>query len=263
MPNYLQSAQSELVVDISTNGGIREGSALQALVRKAEANQYWTTEDVPGQPGYFWIVSADQGLVIDISNNNGGVKSGSQLQVLQKKAEANQYWTWLPTQFAFAVPDTGFGSGPNNANFSASLTLRSDGTVYFAGQYQDTGNLPIVDAPSQSYNVVAGVLASNKKLYTFGHGNSSVPTGGKVDAWGPQSFINTINPAPSSATVVPDNVVYPAIIAAWDTIGPLPQCTFKASNSSDLASIIGELVSWAESAISDTVEVVGVIASVA
>jgi hypothetical protein len=92
MPNYLQSAQDGLVVDINNQGGVQSGSPLQALVMKSENNQYWTTQDVPGKPGYFWIVSADLGLVIDI-NDQKGVQSGSPLQALVMKDEDNQYWT--------------------------------------------------------------------------------------------------------------------------------------------------------------------------
>ena len=39
--------------------------------------------------------AADGGLVVDI-DNSGGVKSGSRLQVLDKKKESNQWWTMVP-----------------------------------------------------------------------------------------------------------------------------------------------------------------------
>jgi len=89
---YLQSAQDLLVIDIKVP--VASGSPLQALGPKAEANQIWTTEDVPGQAGYFWIVSAAkdgaaQELVIDIKVP---VASGSPLQALVKKSEKNQWW---------------------------------------------------------------------------------------------------------------------------------------------------------------------------
>jgi hypothetical protein len=261
MPNYLQSAQDGLVVDINNQGGVQSGSPLQALVMKSENNQYWTTQDVPGKPGYFWIVSADLGLVIDI-NNQGGVQSGSSLQALEKKNEANQWWTWVPTTLTFGVPDTGFGSGPTNANFSASLTLNSDGTVSFAGQYQDTGSIPVFDAPAQSYNVAAGVLASNNVVYTFSHSSPSVPTGGQTDAWGPQSFLNSLNPAPNTSEVMPA-AVHSEIASAWASIAQSPQCTFKANNNSDLGGLLSEIVSWAETIVSDAVQVVEVVAAVA
>jgi hypothetical protein len=64
---YLQNAQNDLVTDISNSGGVHSGSPLQALVQKAEANQYWATVDVPGKPGYFWIVSADQRVAAGFS----------------------------------------------------------------------------------------------------------------------------------------------------------------------------------------------------
>jgi hypothetical protein len=90
---YLQSAQGLLVVHIKVP--VTSGSPLQALVAKSEANQVWTTEDVPGKPGYFWIVSAAKDstgdkLVVDIKVP---VNSGSPLQALIQKNEDNQYWT--------------------------------------------------------------------------------------------------------------------------------------------------------------------------
>jgi len=45
-----------------------------------------------------YLQSASQNLVIDI-NNSGGIESGSPLQALVQKTEANQWWTTLP------VPD--------------------------------------------------------------------------------------------------------------------------------------------------------------
>jgi hypothetical protein len=91
---YLQSAYEGLVFDIKDP--VASGSPLQALGPKLESNQYWSTKDVPGQPGYFWIVSGakDSGgdeLVVDISTP---VQSGSLLQALVQKSEANQWWTF-------------------------------------------------------------------------------------------------------------------------------------------------------------------------
>ncbi len=89
--NYLQSAQDGLVFDIKDP--VKSGSILQAIGPKLENNQYWSTQDVPGQPGYFWIVSADSGLVVDIQTP---VASGSPLQALVQKNENNQWWTLVP-----------------------------------------------------------------------------------------------------------------------------------------------------------------------
>ncbi len=105
------SAGQNLVIDIKDP--VNSGSTLQALVKRNENNQYWTTEDVPGKPGYFWIVSgakdsAGQNLVIDIEDPGG---SGATLQALIKKNENNQYWTWVAAQPA-TTPNN-FGSGAN------------------------------------------------------------------------------------------------------------------------------------------------------
>ena len=96
---YLTSASQGLVIDIKegSNGSTGSGSLLQALNQKPENNQYWSFEPVSSKPGYFHIVSADQGLAIDIKEgSNGSVGSGSPLQALNKKDEDNQYWTTLP-----------------------------------------------------------------------------------------------------------------------------------------------------------------------
>jgi hypothetical protein len=85
---YLQSADDSLVFDIKVPVG--SGSALQALVKKTETNQWWSFEGVSGHPGLFYIVSADKGLVVDIKVPVG---SGSALQALVKKTEANQWWS--------------------------------------------------------------------------------------------------------------------------------------------------------------------------
>jgi hypothetical protein len=85
---YLQSGDEKLVFDIKVP--VASGSALQALDKKTEANQWWSFEGVSGHPGLFYIVSADNGLVVDIKVP---VASGSALQALDKKTEANQWWS--------------------------------------------------------------------------------------------------------------------------------------------------------------------------
>ena len=100
-------------------------------MKKTEANQWWTLESVSGQPGYFYIVSDDKGLVVDIKTP---VASGSRLQALERETEANQWWSLVsapgntfdpklspPTTFiqldppeqpdSFSVTGTGFPLG--------------------------------------------------------------------------------------------------------------------------------------------------------
>jgi hypothetical protein len=69
----------------------------------------------------------------------------------------------------------GFGSGPTNANYTSTLVLSQDGTVQYSGTWNDTGSIPIVDAPSQSYTVEYAVMASNNKVFTFSQ-SGTVPT---------------------------------------------------------------------------------------
>jgi hypothetical protein len=136
---WIRSSDGGLVIDISTaDGGVKSGSRLQALTKKLESNQYWTTEDVPGKPGYFWIVSADGGLVIDI-DNSGGVRSGSVLQALEKKNETNQYWKWVevPKVTAPSVMIrsnlTGINTGINNDSNSNVIEIRGNSMQAGAG----------------------------------------------------------------------------------------------------------------------------------
>jgi hypothetical protein len=139
--NYLQSAQDDLVIDINSSGGIESGSPLQAFVEKTEANQWWTTEDVPGKSGYFWIVSGEQNLVIDI-NEDGGIKSGSKLQVLLQKNEDNQYWTtvdvpgmpgyfWLQSADQSLVIDIDNSGGAKSGSVLQALVKKNENNQYW------------------------------------------------------------------------------------------------------------------------------------
>lgn len=91
----------------------------------------------------------------------------------------------LPTDrtLTWTIPVTGFGSGPNRANFALTLVLSADGKTTFSGEYTDSGTVPVVDAPPQNYSAVAVVLGSNKVGFTFSHSKNDVPTGGVVDRW--------------------------------------------------------------------------------
>jgi hypothetical protein len=69
-------------------------------------------------------------------------------------------WNW---------PDKGFGSGPNNANFLGKVTMNSDGSWKYSGTYQNTGSVPIVTAPNQSFQVVADIIANNGVAFAFSY----------------------------------------------------------------------------------------------
>jgi hypothetical protein len=163
--NYLQSAQDDLVIDINNAGGVKSGSPLQALVKKTEANQWWSTEDVPGKSGYFWIVSADQNLVIDI-NNSGGIKSGSKLQALVQKNEDNQYWTavdvpgmpgyfWLQSADQNLVIDIDNSGGVKSGSVLQALVKKSENN-----QYWKWVSAPVATPPNP--------LGSNSNYYLYG-----------------------------------------------------------------------------------------------
>lgn len=91
----------------------------------------------------------EDGLVIDINTSGGGVHSGSPLQALVKKSEANQWWQWaVPTihvtvgENEFSISGKGFVPGTTAKGTSTyhgpigtvnggpySLTVDSDGTI--------------------------------------------------------------------------------------------------------------------------------------
>jgi hypothetical protein len=168
--NYLQSANQNLVIDIESTGGIASGSPLQALTKKTESNQWWTTLDVPGKPGYFWIVSAVDNLVIDISET-GGVKSGSALQALVQKAEDNQYWTtkdvpgqpgyfWLVSANQNLVIDISETGGVKSGSTLQALIQKNE-----TNQYWKWVTAPVATPPA--------ALGSNSNYYLYAGLNSS------------------------------------------------------------------------------------------
>jgi hypothetical protein len=139
----------------------------------------------------------------------------------------------LPTgPLIWQVPVTGFGSGPNRANFSLTLVLSADGKAIFSGEYTDSGTIPIFTAPAQNYSAVAVVLGSNKVAFTFSHSKNQVPTGGAVASW---------NITQTNAEIAID----------WAHLEPV---TFQASctNNMDLGEFLDEIVA-------DVKEIVGLV----
>jgi len=172
--NYLQSAQDSLVIDINSTGGVKSGSPLQALVKKTEANQWWTTEDVPGKPGYFWIVSADQDLVIDI-NSSGGVKSGSKLQALVQKNEDNQYWTtvdvpgmpgyfWLQSASQSLVIDIDNSGGVKSGSVLQALDKKNENNQYWTWVPASVAAPPNPLGSNSNYYFYGGVDSKGKYI---------------------------------------------------------------------------------------------------
>jgi hypothetical protein len=124
----------------------------------------------------------------------------------------------------------GFGSGATNANSNFTLSMSSNGTVMFSGQYNDTGSIPIFTSPTQNW--VAAV---------------AVPAGGRLLAF----TISGSTPSASSTTwTVPGSnqqisLLWPLILGQ--------RSTFRVSNSSDLGSILNQI----ENDLSEVVTVIG------
>jgi hypothetical protein len=221
MSNYhLQSAQNDLVIDIRNSGGIHSGSPLQALIQKAEDNQYWTTVDVPGKPGYFWIVSADQDLVIDISNS-GGVRSGSVLQALVRKNEDNQYWTsvdvpgkpgyfWLESADQNLVIDISNSGGVRPGSVLQALVRKNENNQYWrwvattllpapaGGQnnyYLADSNSAAMTGTTLTILVTEDVVPDNGEDYGFQFNCDSPaqPSGANPLVWQQYIFVATQN----------------------------------------------------------------------
>jgi len=147
---------------------------------------------------------------------------------------------------SWAVPVTGFGSGPNRANFSLTLDLNADGRAAFSGEYTDSGSLPIIDAPPQNYSAVIAVMGSGKTAFTFSHSKNDVPTGGAVDQWS----ISQINAS---------------LQQHWADLTNA-RAYSSCTNSMDLGSFMNEIVDdlkALEGDIEEAVEVVAVIAAMA
>jgi hypothetical protein len=58
----------------------------------------------------------------------------------------------------------GFGSGATNANCNFTLSMSSNGTVMFSGQYNDTGSIPIFPSPTQNWVAAVAVPAGGRLL---------------------------------------------------------------------------------------------------
>jgi hypothetical protein len=81
---------------------------------------------------YFWLQSAAGAFFIDI-DTAGAIKSGSRLQVLDKKSEDNQYWSWVEVPLAAA---------PGVRNGQKGLTSNNN-YFLFGGYDRATGFIPL------------------------------------------------------------------------------------------------------------------------
>jgi hypothetical protein len=261
-------------------GGTSTGPALGTgstgivhLAWKGEADsRIWTNHLESGGSPQQWIPVVETSDRPALASQPAG--SNATILLAWKGASDDKVWVGpldslaaqkppAPDMLVWSAPETGFGSGPTDASFSAGLTLTSKGTAMFAGEYTDSGTIPVFDAPSQNYSVAAAVVASNKKVFTFTHSKSNVPTGGAKDAWGTSSWLASLSPAPNSQEVVPI-VTNDALAANWDEIATQSYCKFKCSNDSNLGELIeglindiSELLGYAE----DALEVIAVVAA--
>ena len=143
-----------------------------------------------------------------------------------------------PLTVTVSCPVTGFGSGPNRANFSTVLTLSSDGRVTFTGQYTDSGNLPLIASPPQNYSVVVALVGPSKKCYTFSHSKNDVPSASQ-DKW---NIVET-------SSEIKNN---------WaDIMGATAKCS--CTNSMDIGSFLDEIVSDIEKLLGYVVTAVEII----
>jgi len=258
----------------STGPALATGSSgIVHLVWKGETDdRIWTNHLDSGASPQQWIPVVETSARPAVASQPAGNKAD--LLLAWKGASDEEVWVGpldslaaqkppVQDMLVWSVPETGFGDGPTDASFSAALTLKSDGTAMFAGQYTDSGTIPVFDAPSQNYAVVAAVATSNKKVFTFSHSKSDVPTGGAKDAWGTSSWLASLSPAPNSQEVVPV-VTNDAIASNWDEIVAESYCKFKCSDTSNLGELleglvkdISELLGYAE----DALEVIAVVAA--
>jgi len=64
------------------------------------------------------------------------------------------------------------GLDPNQAQFYATLVLKSDGSCTYSGTYTNNGSLPVADGPPQTYSVAIVVLAGGTP-FAFEHGGTA------------------------------------------------------------------------------------------
>lgn len=135
----------------------------------------------------------------------------------------------------------GLGSGPTNANSNYSLTLSSDGGAHFSGAYNDTGSVPIINSPPQDW--VAGVgLPAAGRLFSFSASGQT----------------------PHAQTTKWDQTAHnPQIALLWPLIYGATD-TFNVSDSSDLGSVLDDILNAIESGgqlVLEAIDVIGIVAS--
>jgi hypothetical protein len=185
---YIKSADSGLCIDIKVDSKdpVGKGSTLQAIGKKTEPNQQWAFSAVSGSPGYYWIQSiADTSLYIDIKeNSNGAVASGSPLQLLELKKEANQYWMAVqgpsnqPTYFYLQ-------SKSQSLNIGIDTSSKSEKPLQALTQADDNDQLwTLVDVTGNTYSPTITVPDYSNFPFGFNFSGSGFIPGALVSLSG-------------------------------------------------------------------------------
>ena len=265
---FIKSSLDGNVIDIQENSDAA-GALLDAFPQKSSnnRNQLWSFVPDPAGSGYYFIPSALDGNVVDVQG--GSSKDGALLDAFPQHASNYDNQLWAPVDGTFPPPlhnslswgPEGTGpppngptamSGSNEAAYQVSVTINEDGSCTFSGYYQNRGDVPIVTAPPQSFNVGCIVLDTFGHAYSFTYSGNipSAPQAGSLVKWD----------IPQKCPVIADN---------WYAIAAKNHFTAFARNSTDMS--IGDFLSsfWTtygsdiETGIEDAGEVIAAIAAVA
>jgi hypothetical protein len=212
---FIKSKLSGNVIDIL--GADPDANAvLDAYPQKTDNldNQLWGFYPAANAPGYYFIKSALNGNAIDIRGSNK--VAGALLDSFPQKSEDTDNQLWMPVGGTFPPPPSRIpssiswlnlgglkqeSSGSTECGFNASLTINQDGTCRFWGSYKNVGDVPLITAPNQTWQVWIAVFDTAGKAYGF-------VTGGNTPS----------SPQPGSTTTWDKTQVIPAISQNWNSI---------------------------------------------
>lgn len=207
---FIKSKLNGNVIDI-LGSDMNAGILLDAYPQKASGqdNQLWGFFPDPAASGYFFIKSALNGNVIDI---RGAEKAnGVLLDAFPQKSAGNDNQLWMPVGGAFPPPPKqlrsylqwtnlgvggcGESSGSTKCQYQVNLRVQPDGTCRFWGSYGNCGDVPIITAPNQTWQVSFVLLDSNGKGYAFITGGNapSAPQPGWNPTWDKTQKISAIS----------------------------------------------------------------------
>jgi hypothetical protein len=197
---FIQSKLNGNVIDI-LGADMNADTLLDAFPRKTtgQDNQLWGFFPDPASSGYFFIKSALNGDVIDVRGANK--TDGALLDAYPQKSTGTENQLWMPVGGTFPPPPkqipstlswSNLGTGSNTTSsgstecqYTVNLTIQQDGTCHFWGSYGNRGDVPIITAPNQTWQVSIIVLDSNGKGYAFVTGGNapSAPQAGWNPTW--------------------------------------------------------------------------------